>query len=65
MKEQTMVMNWINGNITTARRQARAMSLVKIKAALLTFTTLSGAGADAVAGFLKTGEGWQAACDAK
>jgi hypothetical protein len=62
---QTMVNNWLNGNITTARRQARRMSLVKIKAALLVLTTLSGAGADTVAGFLKTGAGWQAACDAR
>ncbi len=61
---QTMIENWINGNLTAARKQARRFSLAKIESALLEqgFSPLKSL---RVAVWLKTGEGWQQACDAE
>lgn len=60
----SLIENYINGNLTKARKQARRFKLMAIIKALkerghsLNKALL-------VANWMKTGEGWQAACDAE
>lgn len=61
----TMIENLINGNISTARKQARRWSMVKIIAALQHEYGWTLERAFAAGAFLKTGDGFQAYCDAK
>lgn len=60
---ENMIDNFINGNINTASEQAKKLSAKKIREAFeaygFTFKK-----ATLTAEFLKTGEGWQEACDA-
>jgi hypothetical protein len=60
---ETMIENYINGNITTARKQARRFSLEAIRRALLDIG-YSVEKATLTAYHMKTGNGFQAACDA-
>ena len=61
---KTMIENFINGNIRTAREQAKNKSGLAIMWALRDDYGWSQDKAEKTAHFLKTGEGWQAACDA-
>lgn len=60
----TMIDNYMNGNIADARKQAKRFSLLAIRAALIDLG-YSENKATLTAHHMKTGEGWQAACDAK
>ncbi len=62
---KTMLDNYINGNIKDARRQARSLNKLSIVLALKNDYGYSIEKAMAVAHHIKTGEGWQEACDAK
>ena len=59
-----MIDNLINGNCTTARKLAKRFSMVKIVAALQHEYGWTLAKAFTAAAYLKTGEGFQAYCDA-
>jgi len=61
---KTLIENYINGNISTARKQAKRFSGLKIQEALIEDYGYSQKKAFLTAKHLKTGEGWQAACDA-
>jgi hypothetical protein len=61
---ESLINNLINGNLTDARRQARRFSQGKIVKALLQFQ-FSEVKALRAALYLKTGEGFQAYCDAE
>lgn len=61
----TMIDNFINGNITIARKQAKRFGGERIASALVEDYGFSENKARLTALFLKTGEGWQACCDAK
>lgn len=56
--------NWINGNITDAKKQAKPYQGTALVQAF-TERGWSNNKAIKVAHYLKTGEGWQAACDAR
>lgn len=58
-----LIENYINGNLSEARKRARRYSVGKIRLALIEHG-YSFKKATLTAEFLKTGEGWQAACDA-
>jgi hypothetical protein len=60
----SLIENFINGNITTARKQAKRYSQNAIRHALQDECGYSPLKASLTALFLKTGEGWQDACDA-
>lgn len=60
----TMLDNFINGNISTARTQAKRFSGLAIMRTLRDEYGWSQNKAELTAHFLKTGEGWQACCDA-
>lgn len=60
----TMIANYINGNLTDARRQAKCYSYAAIRAALVARAGYSLRKAALTAYYLKTGQGWQTACDA-
>ena len=62
---KTLIENYINGNITTARKQAKRHGLGTIRRALEEDFGFSALKSALVAIFLKTGEGWQASCDAE
>lgn len=59
----TMIENFINGNLTDAKRQAKRFSYAAIRAALedMGYSVRKAA---LTADYLKTGEGFQSACDA-
>ena len=59
-----MIVNYINGNISTARRQAKRFTMSAISDELQTGWGFEPRKAWLVANYLKTGEGWQEACDA-
>ena len=59
-----MIENYLNGNLTDARRQAKRYGQRKIAAALEE-AGLSAGKAMLAALWIKTGVGWQASCDAK
>ena len=61
---ETMLDNYINGNLTTARTQAKRFAQYAIYSALREHG-YSLAKASLTAAWLKTGEGWQEACDAE
>lgn len=61
----TMIENYINGNITAARKQAKRFLEIDITLALFTRYGYSRRKATLTAHHMKTGEGWQAACDAE
>jgi hypothetical protein len=60
---KNMIENYINGNIATARKLARRFRLMMIHDALVFDFGFSQDKAIKTAHFLKTGEGWQEACD--
>ena len=60
----TLIENYINGNLTTARKQAKRYSQSAIRHALQDEYGYSPIKAALTAAWLKTGEGWQEACDA-
>lgn len=62
---ENMVSNLINGNLADARKQARRHRQSTIKDWLEYHAGWSTEKAFRAARFLKTGEGWQAYCDAK
>jgi hypothetical protein len=60
----TLIENYINGNLTDAKRQARGRSFAAILTALREFGYTAEA-AIAIAAFLKGQGSFQAACDAE
>lgn len=62
---ETMLNNFINGNISTARKQAKRFDGARIASTLVTDYGFSEVKARLTAYFLKTEEGFQAACDAE
>lgn len=62
---QTMIENLINGNLTDAKKQAKRFALHKIVDALQNDFGWSLDKAYKAASYLKTGQGFQAYCDAK
>jgi hypothetical protein len=62
---KTMLENFINGNLTTARKSARRFPHAAIRAALVEDYGYSLNKAALTADYLKTGTGFQAACDAE
>jgi len=60
----TLLNNYMNGNLTTARKQARRFSHRAIREALQESFGYSPEKSALTADYLKTGEGFQAACDA-
>lgn len=64
-KVDIMLDNYVNGNLKDARRQAKYMSYNDIGQAILTRGLATTAqGVLAIMNYLKTGTGYQAACDA-
>lgn len=61
---KTMIENYVNGNLATARKQAKRHSHAAIRAALQESLGYSLNKAALTADWLKTGENFQAACDA-
>ena len=61
----TMIDNYINGNLSDARKQAKRITLADIRATLIEGCGYSFKKATLTAEYLKTGEGYQAACDAE
>lgn len=62
---KSMIENWINGNLKEARKQAKRHSLTRIRETLKDEYGYSGLKSALVAIWLKTGEGYQASCDAE
>ena len=62
---KSLINNYINGNLSTARKQARRHSHRAIREALQESAGYSERKAALTADYLKTGEGFQAACDAE
>lgn len=61
---KSLIENYINGNLTTARKQAKRHTQAAIRTALREDFFFSPLKAALVAAWLKTGEGFQEACDA-
>jgi hypothetical protein len=61
---KSLIENFINGNITDARRSSKRFSCEAIASALVDFCGYSIKKATLSARYLKTGDGFQAACDA-
>ncbi len=61
----SLINNYINGNITDARKQGKRHSQDAIRRALIEEYGFSELKAALTAAHIKTGEGWQEACDAK
>lgn len=59
-----MIENFINGNLAEARKQAGRFSTRRIAVELIEVYQFGITKAWRVAHYLKTGEGWQEACDA-
>jgi hypothetical protein len=62
---KSMIENWINGNLKEARKQAKRHSLTRIRETLKDEYGYSEVKSALVAIWLKTGEGYQASCDAE
>ena len=62
---KTLIANYVNGNLKDARRAAKRFSHATIRAALMESLGYSLHKAALTADWLKTGEGFQAACDAE
>lgn len=60
-----MIQNFINGNLKDAKKQAKRFSELRIFTALRENYGFSEKKALLTAHYLKTGEGFQAACDAQ
>lgn len=60
-----LIDNYGNGNLKDARKQAKRFSHAAIRAALQEALGYSLSKAALTADYLKTGEGFQAACDAE
>lgn len=60
---QEMLNNFINGNLKEAREQARRFNLISIAMSLEEQCGYSKLKAGRVSVWLKTGRGWQEACD--
>lgn len=66
LKVDVMLDNYVNGNISDARRLSKYMSYNDIgKAIVKRGIAKTATGVLAVMNFLKTGDGYQEACDAK
>ena len=61
---KALLENFTNGNLTTARKQAKRFSHAAIRSALVEDYGYSLNKAALTADYLKTGTGFQAACDA-
>ncbi|MEI6423721.1 MAG: hypothetical protein WCP55_16000 [Lentisphaerota bacterium] len=61
---EQLIDNFINGNLNDARKQAKRFKLIAIRTRLEDYG-LSFKKAQLIAEYLKTGEGYQAACDAE
>lgn len=59
-----MIDNWINGNISTARTQAKRTTAEKIADHLTSEHHWDNGNAWILAAYLKGADNWQAACDA-
>jgi hypothetical protein len=59
----SLLENFLNGNLTEAKKQARRYSLQKIRHTLQDEYGFSPLKAALTACYLKTGEGFQEACD--
>jgi hypothetical protein len=62
---ETMIQNYINGNLKEARKQARRFTQNTIRHVLELDYGYSVHKASLVARWIKTGSGYQEACDAK
>jgi hypothetical protein len=62
---KTLINNYVNGNLKAARNGAKLFSHASIRAALMDGIGYSLNKAALTADWLKTGEGFQAACDAE
>lgn len=62
---KTLISNFENGNLTEARKSAKRFSHKAIRAALQYLLGYSLNKAALTADWLKTGKGFQAACDAE
>lgn len=60
-----MIENYINGNLTVARKQAKKFTMFAIYKAMMANYGYSRNKATVTAYWLKTGKGWQESCDAK
>lgn len=61
---KTLIENYINGNLSTVRKAAKRHSHAALRAALIELCGYSLNKAALVADWMKTGENFQAACDA-
>ena len=61
---KTLIDNYTNGNLAEARRAAKRFTLANITRNLVDSLGYSARRAVLTAAWLKTGEGYQAACDA-
>lgn len=62
---KTLIDNYVNGNLKDARKAAKRHSHAALRAALMEMLGYSMNKAALTADWLKTGEGFQAACDAE
>lgn len=62
---KSLISNYVNGNLRDARKQAARHSHAAIRSALMESLGYSLHKAALTADWLKTGEGFQAACDAE
>ena len=62
---KTLVTNFANGNLKDARKAAKRFSHAALRSALMESLGYSPHKAALTADWLKTGEGFQAACDAE
>ena len=60
-----MINNYVNGNLCEARVQAKKYTVARIRSELIDSLGYSFKKAQLTAEYLKTGEGYQAACDAE
>ena len=61
---KSLIENYINGNLSDARYMARNYTLARIRSELIDSLGYTFEKAQLTAEYLKTGEGYQAACDA-
>lgn len=59
-----MINNYVNGNLTEAKAQAKKYTVARIREELIDSLGYTFEKAQLTAEYLKTGEGYQAACDA-
>lgn len=61
---KSLIGNYVNGNLSECRRQAKRHPLASIARALVEMLGYTNEKASLAALWMKTGEGFQAACDA-